>query len=638
MPPIAAIGQICRLQYTREEQELMPNIRSIFRLGETLIEAKRHFIGNLSALLVFDLFFKIIVTTVFGPISAAIINRLIASGGTYVIGNEQIIDFVLSPMGVVAVVVSGALGLAIYFAEQTGIVLIASRSRFGVPLRFYEAFYGMLKHLRVLIELGARQTIIGLLYLAPLAAMLVAAYHYLNLGYDLNFLLVEKPPVFWLSAAFAGFIGIGGLLVIGILYIGWIFSVPLCVLDNENPSNALRKSRHLVRGNFWRIGRLLAGWALLMAASGAFFTFALDFLGEFILNQIGGNLTVVIPAVCILLGIYGLTAAALTFIGFTVNCLLIAGLYYEICDSKVCPPTRRPQSNSTGKTAGPVQQRTVWAIVILTPIVTTISSYFILDRIDLDHTVSVTAHRGSSTAAPENTLSAIRQAIEDGADYAEIDVQETADGKIVLLHDTDLKRIAGVNKNIWQLTYAEIKPLDAGSWFAPEFKGEHIPTLAEALATSGNRIKLNIELKFNGHEKRLVESVVKIVRDHKFGPRCVITSLNYKGLKLVKKLNPTLRTGFIIARSIGNMFRTDTDMLILSSSLVNADVIAAARKRRKEVHVWTVNQPPAMTYFINLGVDNIITDYPAKLVSVINMRASLNDVEKFLLAAADMLK
>ncbi len=616
----------------------MPHTKSKFRLGETLIEVKRHFIGNLSDLLIFDIFFKIIVTTVFGPISAGIINRLIASGGTYVIGNEQIIDFVLSPLGIVAVIVSGALALAIFFAEQTGIVLIASRFRFGIHLRSYEAFYGMLKHLRILIELGARQIIIGLLYLAPLAAMLGAAYYYLNLRYDLNFLLVEKPPVFWFGAALAGFIGICGLLVIGILYIGWIFSVPLCVLEAENPSTALHKSRRLVSGNFWRIGLLLVGWAILITATGVIITFALDLLGEFILNRIGGNQTIVIPAVCILLGFYGLTAAALTFIGFTANCLLIAGLYYEIREANGIHPPIKPLRNPAGKTAGPAQRRTIWAIVILTLIMTTISSYVILDRVDLEHPVAVTAHRGSSMDAPENTLSAIRQAIEDGADYAEIDVQETADGQIVLLHDTDLMRIAGVNKKIWQLTYAEIKPLDAGSWFAPKFKGEHIPTLSEALALSGDKIKLNIELKFNGHEKQLVESVVKIVQNHDFGSRCVIASLNYSALRKVKKLDPALKTGFIIAGSIGNMFRADTDILSLSSSIVNADVVAAARKRQKQVHVWTVNQPAAMTRYINLSVDNIITDYPADLVSIIDKRASLSDVEKFLLAAADMLK
>jgi len=199
-------------------------------------------------------------------------------------------------------------------------------------------------------------------------------------------------------------------------------------------------------------------------------------------------------------------------------------------------------------------------------------------------------------------------------------------------------RIAGVNKKIWQLPYSEIEQLDAGSWFSPDFKGEPIPTLAEALELARNKIKLNIELKFNGRDKQLVASVVQIIRDHDFDSQCVITSLNYDGLKKAEKMNPALKTGFIIAQSIGNMFRVDSDFLSLASGMVNADVVAAARKRKMEVHVWTVNRPDRMSYFINLGVDNIITDYPAKLVAVIEERAALNDVEKFLLVAADMLK
>ena len=85
--------------------------------------------------------------------------------------------------------------------------------------------------------------------------------------------------------------------------------------------------------------------------------------------------------------------------------------------------------------------------------------------------------------------------------------------------------------------------------------------------------------------------------------------------------------------------RTLTGSLIITHpDMGGADVIAAARKRQKAVHVWTVNRPDRMSYFINLGVDNIITDYPTKLATVIKERAALTDVEKFLLVVADMLK
>jgi glycerophosphoryl diester phosphodiesterase len=280
----------------------------------------------------------------------------------------------------------------------------------------------------------------------------------------------------------------------------------------------------------------------------------------------------------------------------------------------------------------------VWGVALLALVFTTVSSFFIIEGMDVDRKVAVTAHRGSSKDAPENTLSAVHRAIEDGADFAEIDVQETADGVIVLLHDSDLMRIAGVNKKIWELTYAEIKTLDAGSWFSSEFQSERVPTLTEILKLARGEIKLNIELKFNGHEKQLVEKVVKIIEDNNFKSQCVISSLNFEGLKKVRALDPELKIGYIVAKLIGNMFRVDTDFLSLNSGMVTTDVVAGARKRKREVHAWTINTTDNMSYFINLGVDNIITDYPAKLVALINERDSLNDIEKLLLVAADMLK
>ena len=616
----------------------MPERKNNLQLADLFSNVKRDFSKNLSTLLIFDVFFKIIAAAVFGPISAWIFNRLVASSGAWVIGNEQIISFVLSPIGMTAVIISGTLALAITFAEQAGVILIAARFNADRKITAYQAFWRMLKYLRVLIELGLRQVIIGLLYLAPLAAIAGIAFYLLSSQQDLNYLLVEKPPAYWTGIAIAAVIGISGLLVIAWLFIRWIFSVPFCVLEGHKPAGALRDSRSLVSGNFWRISIIILGWALVTIGVGALSTFMLELLSEFILNRVGENPTFIVIVVCILLGLYGLTAVVLTFIGFTTGCLVIARLYYDIGGQKGLTQVLAPVDDLAGSFSQPFQPKIVWAAVILALILAAISSAVIIDRIELNRPVAVTAHRGSSKDAPENTLSAIRRAIEDGADFAEIDVQETADGVVVLLHDTDLMRVAGVNKKIWQLPYSEIKPLDAGSWFSPDFKGEPIPTLAEALALARNKIKLNIELKFNGRDKQLVASALQIIRDHDFDSECVITSLNYDGLKKVEKLNPDLKTGFILAKSIGNMFRADIDFLSLASGMVNADVVAAARKRKMDVHVWTVNRPDDMSYFINLGVDNIITDYPAKLVTVIKERAALNDVEKFLLVAADMLK
>jgi glycerophosphoryl diester phosphodiesterase len=609
-----------------------------FPFAETLSRVKRDFTINLSNLLIFDIFFKVVATVIFGPVSAWIFNRMVKAGGSLVIGNEQILSFILTPIGIVAFIVSGGLTLAIIFTEQAGLILIAARTQTGRTMKFFEVFFTMLKYLRVLIELGIRQVIMGGLYLAPLAAVGGVTFLILGSQHDLNYLLVEKPPVFWIGAAIAAIMAICALLVIGVLYVRWIFSVPLCVLEDKKAGPALRKSRKLVAGNFLRIAVIIFGWSLLMIAVTAITAFLLDVVSESFLKSIGENPALVIAAVVVLLALYAMTAAALAFIAFAVSCLLITRLYYHIRGQKGLPATSQPGDVLAEKFAQPSRRKIVWGVALLALVFTTVSSFFIIEGIDVDRKVAVTAHRGSSKDAPENTLSAVHLAIEDGADFAEIDVQETADGVIVLLHDTDFMRVAGVNKKIWELSYAEIKTLDAGSWFSSEFQHEHVPTLTEILKLARGEIKLNIELKFNGHEKQLVEKVVKIIQDNNFKSQCVISSLNFEGLKKVRALDPELKIGYIIAKAIGNMFRVDTDFLSLNSGMVTADVVAGARKRKIEVHAWTINTADNMSYFINLGVDNIITDYPAKLVSLINERDSLSDIEKLLLVAADMLK
>ena len=111
-----------------------------------------------------------------------------------------------------------------------------------------------------------------------------------------------------------------------------------------------------------------------------------------------------------------------------------------------------------------------------------------LRLIDTDVTVHITAHRGSSRRAPENSLSAVRQAIADGADFAEIDVQSTRDGQVVLWHDADLMRTIRDPRQIGDCTLAELQTLDVGSHFSPAFAHERIATLEEAIAGGGGSI------------------------------------------------------------------------------------------------------------------------------------------------------
>jgi glycerophosphoryl diester phosphodiesterase len=234
--------------------------------------------------------------------------------------------------------------------------------------------------------------------------------------------------------------------------------------------------------------------------------------------------------------------------------------------------------------------------------------------------VKITAHRGASGYAPENTLASMQEAINMKADFAELDVQETADGEIVLLHDDELKRTTGSSKNLWEMNYEDVKSLDAGSWFGEKYKGEPLPRLSDVINLVRGKIKLNIELKNNGHEKELVDRTVKVVQNSNFSNECFFTSFDYPKIRRVKEINPALKVGLIFKRmpdSI-NVFTADIQLLSVHYSLVDSEFVKKAKENGKEVHVWTVNDEIEMKRLIDLGVTSIITNYPDKLKKVLD--------------------
>lgn len=226
------------------------------------------------------------------------------------------------------------------------------------------------------------------------------------------------------------------------------------------------------------------------------------------------------------------------------------------------------------------------------------------------------AHRGASGLAPENTLAAIKKAIDLGADMVEIDVQQTADDRLAVFHDTDLGRTSSGSGPLWQKTLAELKTLDAGSWFAPEFAGEPVPALADVLDFCRGRLALNIEMKMHGRERNIVDLVIGAIHDTNSDDHCLVTSFDHEAALAVKRLAPGLRTGLIIGSGIGpgsipaDVFDSSADVLSVADGHVDEEFLARARSAGKAVHAWTVDDPARMRELIALGVEAVITNRP----------------------------
>lgn len=232
----------------------------------------------------------------------------------------------------------------------------------------------------------------------------------------------------------------------------------------------------------------------------------------------------------------------------------------------------------------------------------------------------VTAHRGSSGSAPENTLAALRQAVLDGADLAEVDVQATADGELVLFHDESLARTAGDPRCLWQVPYAELAVLDAGSWFGPQFAGEAIPRLQDAIAFAQGQLRLNLEIKSYDpnpeFKARLARWVVEQVQTFKIGADCILTTFDLELLWHLHQQQPSLTLGHIqtaAPKTVDDWI----EVYSLRADSVTPEQVQLLQAQQKAVHLWTVNQPKQMQQLLSWGVESLITDYPRRLRQVI---------------------
>ena len=226
------------------------------------------------------------------------------------------------------------------------------------------------------------------------------------------------------------------------------------------------------------------------------------------------------------------------------------------------------------------------------------------------HTLEITAHRGASAFYPENTMAAFRGALEQGADWVELDVQQTGDGRIVVLHDANTRRTTGVYGNVWNMTYEQVSQLDAGRSFSPDFAGEPIPLLSEVAAFARDTgLRLNIELKPTGHETDFEQGVVDIVNEYGIADRCVITSQVYSVLERVKACDESITTVYVTSLAYGKIDHlSSADHFSVQSTSVTPRLVSHVHSNGRQIYAWTVNTQSSINRMIERNVDNIITD------------------------------
>ncbi|MEV5754738.1 glycerophosphodiester phosphodiesterase family protein [Actinoallomurus sp. NPDC052308] len=246
-------------------------------------------------------------------------------------------------------------------------------------------------------------------------------------------------------------------------------------------------------------------------------------------------------------------------------------------------------------------------------------------------TVMDVGHRGASAYAPENTLAAFQQAKTRHADYFELDVQQTKDHQLIVMHDETLSRTTNVEKiyphgSPWRIrdyTLKQIKRLDAGSWFSAKYKGERVPTLDETLrAMKGEGMKLLLEIKNPSLYPGMTSRIAAELRTEPYWlrpGRLIVQSFEWSYLKSFHKLLPSVPLGVIGKPTTAQLPAVAKYARYVNPkyTTVTKSYVSGVKKRHLKVFVWVVNDRTTMRRMIGYGVNGIITNHPDTLRSVL---------------------
>jgi glycerophosphoryl diester phosphodiesterase len=587
------------------------------------------------ALLIYECLFKLAEAWLLAPALAVLLAAILSSAGHIAVSNLDIFAFLLTPLGLLYAALFAVVTLAVLLFEQGGVIILAAWNTSAGRPPLKRMLRAVFESSFRIVQLSAMEAALLALALLPFGLLAVLTYVQLLSEYDIYFYLMERPPVFWLAAGVGGVLLMVAFTVAAWLYVRWAIALPILLFENQGSRAALRASRERVRGVAWRVGFILLAWLIGVGLMGVVVEAVFRLLAAAVLNHAGPR---PITLIVLLLLVQGMLVASLSFVLVTGFGLITRRLY--VLRSQPIGPGSSDRWETLGGTEKPISPwnwRLAWLSLPLF-LLASLGLWIGLSRYMVEcPPVQVTAHRGHARAAPENTLSAVRAAIATGADYAEVDVQQTADGVAVLLHDRDLKRVAGVSRRLDELSFGEVRKLDVGSWFDPAFTGERVPTLAEVVNLARGRIKLNLELKFFGPDRQLAAEVARLVREQDFESECLITSLDFDALQEVKRHSPRLRTGLIVAHALGDVSRLEVDVLSVRADWLTDDLLRAAHRRGLEVHVWTVNDARQMAQLMKRGVDNIITSDPDLAIRVRDEWANLTGTERLVLASRLLL-
>lgn len=561
---------------------------------------------NWKNILLFELLYRGITTSVYMRLVSRGIRLALRAAGYSYLTPANIGNFLIRPVTLLIFAAVAFVGILILSLETAGLITAFQGSAYYQKLTPLHILWGGLQKLKdEMIKCNWR-----------LPLFLTVQYLLIHLPFIMRTIVRYKPANFIFQELKKQPVAVAFLVVL--LIFGILAVIPRsltaygCMIEQKHFHSGVVRSWQMTHKRKWKISSLAMFWELaVILLAVAVYAASVCAAALCVVRFSRQNL-----AMAVLLSSEDRLETGIIYLASMLATVAVyAALsvaYYQYGNRRF--HTERWDFGYPAR--GSMNRRTM--AVILTAVVG-VGLFYIYDLVrngselseELLIETEITAHRGSSRTAPENTIPAIEAAVEEMADSVEIDVQMTADGVVVLGHDASLKRVAGVNRSIASMTFEELEKLDVGSWFSSEYAGTRIPSLSEVLELCSQKTSLNIEIKYVGKNSELPEKTAEMVREYGMENQCVITSTNLSYLKRVKEALPEIRTGYIISAAYGNFYSSeDVDFISIRSGFVTSALMQNAHEQGKAVYAWTVNTKSELERLTLLGVDGIITDRP----------------------------
>lgn len=561
--------------------------------------------------------FMLLSSFLFVPVISFIFNRLLLMRGSSSLINAEVYQIGLSYTGFAGLIFICFIAVIVLFIEFGIFIIIAQKGFLNKDVSMSESFITMLSKIPKLLGFGVFPFIFLMLLIIPfIESQLLSTIIELNIPFVLD------------SHVYASYYSMGLyvfiVMLVVYLILRWIFTLHYTIIEGKSLWKAMQSSFFITKGNTMKI----------------LFSLFLMNVSIFVVSYLIMTFISAIPSVMerniigYLIDNYIVTftsfvAVLLALLLIPLNIIILTRLFFQL-NNKHQGHLEDHLHTYGSQSLGRYEQKAfrffkTKKYLVLALLMIYLASIYVLNYgvqaniVYLDWNVSVAAHRGDPINAPENSLSSVRSAMEQGVDAVEIDVQMTTDGVVVLHHDVTLDRLADIPRTLTDMTYAEISDIDIGIKFDTEFAGEPITTLEAVMQeVQDEDVKLLIDFKpYNDTGEALATRVVQLIEQYEMEDVSYVQAFDYDALQVVRQLNPEIKIGQIMYIAAGNLSALDVDFYSINQSMLSNEFIRKARRDNREVWVWTVNTEENIRHVLSYNIDGIITDYPQRFHQII---------------------